>query len=264
MFSYALMRPIDSNNVGRTWLENLFKISNVKAGPGAFTFNAGLTGAWHSDNTTNTTGGVTTTTATPDTSNGWYLSAMYDHPVSDVGSNRIGIQYGRGGNSTGNFSQINQGAASDDSTLQILDNITLEPKDSQWTVMGHAIYRDDSYSDTTGGKRTWWAVGARPQYHFNDIFGFATEIGYESYKQDNLNLGNENITKVTLALTAAAGKGAYSRPELRVFYTYAKWNDAAMKDPGNPMNAVDSKGNHSVYENSTNGSSFGVQAEAWW
>ncbi|GGP22546.1 carbohydrate porin [Silvimonas iriomotensis] len=270
MFSYALMRPADSNDLGRTWLENLFKVSNIKAGPGAFTFNAGLTGAWHSDNTTVTTTdpltglSTTTTSATAQTSNGWYLSGLYDHPVGDLGSNRIGLQYGRGANATGNFSSINQGAASDDSTLQVFDNITLEPKDSQWTVMGHAVYRSDDYSDTTGGKRTWWAVGARPQYHFTDIFGFATELGYESYKQDNLDLGNENITKVTFALTAAAGKGAYARPELRLFYTYAKWNDAAMKDPGNPMNAVSSKGVHSVYENSTNGSSFGVQAEAWW
>ncbi|MDR3428801.1 MULTISPECIES: carbohydrate porin [Silvimonas] len=264
MFSYAIMRPADSNDIGRTWLENLFKVSNVKAGPGAFTFNAGLTGAWHSDTTTTVTDGVATTTDTPHTSNGWYLSGMFDHPVGDVGSNRIGLQYGRGANATGNFSSINQGAASDDSTLQVIDNLTLEPKNSQWTVMAHAIYRDDSYSDLTGGKRTWWAIGARPQYHFNDIFGFATELGYESFKQDNLNIGNENITKLTLALTAAAGKGAYSRPELRLYYTYAKWNDAAQKDPGTPMNAVGSNGHQSVYAMSTSGSSFGVQAEAWW
>ncbi|WP_283150635.1 carbohydrate porin [Silvimonas soli] len=277
MFSYAILRPIDTKNTNRTWLENLFKVSNVKAGSGAFTFNAGLTGSWHSDNTTSYSTGtdpltglpVTTATTTPtqNTSNGWYLSGLFDHPVGDMGSNRIGLQYGQGANANGHFSRINQSAVSGDSTLQIFDNITLEPKNSQWTMLGHAIYRDDSYSDATGGKRTWWAIGARPQYHFNDIFGFATELGYESYKQDNLNIGNENITKLTLALTAAAGKGAYSRPELRLFYTYAKWNDAAMRDGQNPMNAKNtgtSQTTQSVYALSTSGSSFGVQAEAWW
>ncbi len=265
MFSYALMRPADSNDLGRTWLENLFKVSNIKAGPGAFTFNAGLTGAWHSDNTTVTdaTTGITTTTPTAQTSSGWYLSALYDHPLGDVGSNRIGLQYGRGANATGNFSSINQSANTDDNTLQILDNFTLEPKDSKFTMLGHAVYRQDKYSYAGASNDTWWAVGIRPQYHFTDIFGFATELGYESYKPDSTN-ETENITKVTFALTAAAGKGAYARPELRLFYTYAKWNDAARNDMSNPMNAVSSKGVHSVYEGSTNGSSFGVQAEAWW
>ena len=62
-----------------------------------------------------------------------------------------------------------------------------------------------------------------------------------------------NLTKGTIALTAAAGRTPYSRPELRVFYTYATWNENA-------------KGwvAYDAYGTQTSGSSFGIQAESWW
>ena len=255
LFSYALMRPIDTVHTNRTWLENLFKVSNVVAGPGAFTFNAGLTFGDKADDTANATTGVVTPTAAA--KNGWYLSGAFDTPFANLGSNRVGLQYGRGANATGNFSQVNQNAVTDDSTLQVFENITLEPKDTNWTMLGHAIYRKDKYQ--VAGDDTWWAIGVRPQYHFTDIFGFATELGYEQFKPTNSS--SQSISKVTFALTAAAGKGAYARPELRLFYTYAKWNDAAK---AGAMNVVNADGTQGVYNGSTSGSSIGVQAEAWW
>ncbi|WP_035053141.1 maltoporin [Andreprevotia chitinilytica] len=240
-FSYAIMRPTPDATGHRTAIENLFKLSDVKAGPGSFTFNLGLTKGHASSDVTN-----------PDTPNGWYLSALYDHPVSDLGWNRVGVQYGKGGNANGNFGQVNMWANSGDSTTQVFDNFTLEPKGTKWTVLGNLLYRKDKAA-LTGTDNTTFTVGARPQYHFTDIFGLATEVGYTTFQP---GVGEkQKLAKATVALTAAAGSGAYARPELRLYYTYAKWNSAAR--------AAMFSGSD-VYANSSSGSSFGIQAEAWW
>ena len=76
----------------------------------------------------------------------------------------------------------------------------------------------------------------------------------EGGRDGTLIVVSRDLTKATVALTAAAGRGPYSRPEMRLFYTYAKWNDAA-------------KGwvaSNTVYANNTSGSSVGIQAETWW
>ncbi|WP_188694377.1 carbohydrate porin [Silvimonas amylolytica] len=266
-FSYALIRPRDGNNNGRTWLENLFKLSGLKAGPGAFTFNAGLTAGWKSDDTTmaqtdasgNT---VLTTTPTKSTASGWYLSALYKHPVADWGNNTVGIQYGRGANANGNFGQVLQNATASDATFQIFSTAALDIPNSKWTALAAVVYRQDQYKYANNGDDKWFSAGLHPQYHFNDMFGLATDFGYQSYKPDSTGK-TETLGKATVALTAAAGRSALARPEMRVFYTYARWNDAARNDRNNFMNQANGK-TQSVDANATNGSSFGVQVESWW
>ena len=65
------------------------------------------------------------------------------------------------------------------------------------------------------------------------------------------------LSKFTVAPAISAGRGLLTRPELRLFYTWALWNEAARTA------TIDSG---MLYTNSIylSGSIFGVQAETWW
>jgi len=54
------------------------------------------------------------------------------------------------------------------------------------------------------------------------------------------------------------GESYWSRPELRLYVTYGKWNAAATP----LVNAANNSG--AVYGNGTSGTSAGIQLEAWW
>jgi maltoporin len=56
------------------------------------------------------------------------------------------------------------------------------------------------------------------------------------------------------------GSGFYARPVLRAYYTMANWNQGGAgaytgRDLGVPV---------TTFNNSTSGSSYGFQMEAWW
>ena len=65
------------------------------------------------------------------------------------------------------------------------------------------------------------------------------------------------LTKLTIAPTISSGAGLLTRPELRLFFTWALWNEAARTA------TIDSG---MLFTNTIylSGSTFGVQAETWW
>ncbi|WP_341676811.1 carbohydrate porin [Niveibacterium sp. SC-1] len=248
-FSWAIERsPLDWNNNSSTeddvvYFTNLLRLDSIKLHQdGWLTFNAGFSG------------GKDSRDKTTEAQNGWYLGSFYDFKVGSLDAwNRIGVQYGKGNMATGNFGQINYATVDADDTFQIFDNVTYTSGDGKWTVLANALYRKDKRTTDAWSDGTWISFGARPQYHFTDIFGVAAELGYTSLK----NSGDEKtrtLTKGTVALTAASGRTAYSRPEVRLFYTYAKWND----------DAKGWVGYGTPFQDKTSGSSFGIQAESWW
>ena len=131
--------------------------------------------------------------------------------------------------------------------------------------------RPDTNSDWT--KNDWWTIGARSDTQISGPFRFLAEIGHDQIKVDNSGYGTESLNKITLAGAMSAGPDAGSRPTFRVFYTYAKWNDAAAADKSNGVynhwinasgNGIDGNTLYQVYGDKTSGSTFGFQAEAWW
>ncbi len=99
-------------------------------------------------------------------------------------------------------------------------------------------------------------LGVRPILAFSETTAVALEAG--TTKVDNALFDGKDykaatLNKLTLAPQITAGRGFWARPTLRVFATYASWND-------------DSKGGvgGDVYSGSTNGFSTGAQLEAWW
>lgn len=185
-------------------------------------------------------------------SNGQLYNLM--HTQSNVlgGFNRIALQYGRGVVANLSPGAPAFGASSSDKAWRIVEQLMVQPDGTNWTGMGTFVYEDQM------GKQKWISYGARPQYHFNDKWSLAVDFGHDEVKPD----GGERRTlnKVTIAPQISAGRQFFSRPVLRAFYTYAKWNDAAQAaaPAGDALSAT------GAFGSSTNGSTFGIQAEAWW
>ncbi|GAB3264661.1 carbohydrate porin [Chitinimonas naiadis] len=124
-----------------------------------------------------------------------------------------------------------------------------------WDVI--AEYRRKT---VTGKDEDWYSIGGRTDTHIAGPFRFLAELGHDIIKPE----GGEtrNMTKLTLMGAISAGKDAWSRPTFRVFYTYAKWNEAARKVLSD--NWVNGDRLARVFGNKHNGSTIGAQVEAWW
>jgi maltoporin len=117
----------------------------------------------------------------------------------------------------------------------------------------------------------------RPAWHFNEYFKVNLEVGYQTLEPKvayasggpYASTDRRNLLKVALApaLTPAPGPAGafFTRPELRVFATYAKWNDAA-QDAGivGQGAACDEATITSAFGCDTHGFTFGAQLETWW
>jgi maltoporin len=97
-------------------------------------------------------------------------------------------------------------------------------------------------------------AGFRLKQSLNRNLAINAEYGYiqASYK----NSGNDvspAIHKLTIAPTFTFDTGFWTRPEIRIYGTYAFWNDDMKGSVGARENADD-----------TSAMQFGFQAEAWW
>ncbi|MEW9899556.1 carbohydrate porin [Chitinivorax sp. PXF-14] len=165
------------------------------------------------------------------------------------GFNKLALQYGKGPGSNLVAAYPDFDAKSDKKSWRAVEQFVFES--GNWNGMGTMVYQDqkDNY--------TWFSAGVRPVYHFNDMFSLATEVGYDQVKPDGGS--KRNLWKMTIAPQISAGKSFWARPTLRMFYTYAKWNDEARDQWGGVAG-----GTGGVFGNATSGSTYGAQVEAWW
>lgn len=114
-------------------------------------------------------------------------------------------------------------------------------------------YRVRKAAANAGNK--WFTIGARADTWLSGPFRFLVEAGHDQVKPE---AGGDklNMTKLTAALAASAGKEAGSRPTVRLFVTHAVWNEAARLNLSGNTKAV--------FGDKKAGTSVGVQAEAWW
>ena len=101
-------------------------------------------------------------------------------------------------------------------------------------------------------------AGLRPVYHFSETAALAAEYGLTSVSNAWIDAAsgdgkNASLHKLTVAPQITAASGFWSRPQLRLFGTWAQWND-------------DAKGKIAAnsYGSATSGFSTGAQLEAWW
>ncbi|ACO78894.1 LamB type porin [Azotobacter vinelandii CA] len=121
------------------------------------------------------------------------------------------------------------------------------------------VYQKDVRPD--GDNMRWLSVGVRPVYAFTETFKVSAEIGHDQIKATD---GTRKLTKFTIAPTwSPGGPGFWARPELRLYYTYATWNEAAQRAATemNPESALSETG---AFGTDRHGGNFGVQVEYWW
>lgn len=187
-----------------------------------------------------------------DGNNGFMLNIIHFQDGLFGGFNKLALQYGQGAASTLQDAS-NDEAGSDVFTARIVEQLLFQPHEnvSGLFVIIYEERSDDARADPID---YWFSTGVRPKYHFTDYFNVALELGYDQVKPEQGD--TRQLFKVTLAPQITAGRAFFARPDLRVFITYADWNDAA--DPGVIT------GGESPFEDENDGLTFGVQAEAWW
>ena len=205
---------------------------------------------------------------------GWMFTAEHTQSMLK-GYNKFVVQYatdamttqGKGlsqGSFTGNdynkdteIGVVDNKINNNGSLVRILDHGAISLGDS-WDLMYVGMYQDIDRDDNNG--TTWYTVGVRPMYKWTPIMSTLLEVGYDNVKSQKTDDTN-NQYKITLAQQWQAGDSIWSRPAIRVFATYAKWDEKWGYDNG--IAKSDTKA--TTYSRGDNDEwSFGAQMENWW
>jgi maltoporin len=184
---------------------------------------------------------------------GWALSVTHKQDKVFGGDNTLALQYGVGpGMKIGGTGDITLG--SDFTRTRIVDQLIWRVNPAFTGSANLVVQRDKG----PVGTQTWTSFGVRPVVALHEHFKLQLDIGH-----DRINPADggpiQQLTKITLAPTLSAGKDFTSRPELRAFVTYARWNRAAQA-AATPDTPLSSSG---VFGGSRQGISIGVQIESW-
>jgi len=183
---------------------------------------------------------------------GWALTLQ--NVTSNVlnGKNTVALQYGEGAGMGLSYTG-NPELDRDNSSLRFIEVLDWETDNKKFNGQAQFLYQKDQFKNQDDSE--WFSVGSRVAYVVQDHFKISTEIGFDQIDSNNQN---RNLTKLTIAPTwSMKGTGFYDRPELRLYYTYAFWNDDEQK-------LRDSIYPDSSFYNTSHGSNFGIQLESSW
>jgi maltoporin len=178
------------------------------------------------------------------------------------GSNMTGVFYGQGAaRGAGAYSPYQQDSIADDlinssgdiknsKTWRFINYNAFE--NDSWGVMSNIVYEHKDDLSFKNVKQNWYSAGVRPYYFISTNFRVVAEYGYD-FIQDEINAKNYALSKITTAFEMGLKKGIWSRPVVRIFYTYASWND-------NSKGLIGSD----YYADKTAGDNAGIQLEFWW
>jgi maltoporin len=192
--------------------------------------------------------------------NGWAIGLFHRQQVLG-GSNMAGFQYGSGPGTGIGICCVRMGPAgstalgSDVTRVRLLEDLVIQPT-RRFSMELAAVYQKDK-ADDVALRNTWTTLGVRPVYALLPNLKLQGELGVTALKQESTGQ-TARLTKLTLAPAISLGESYWSRPELRLFVSYGKWNGAATP----LVNASNNGG--PVYGNATSGTSAGLQVEAWW
>ncbi len=212
------------------------------------------------------------------------------------GVNKLALQYGSGSVASLN-GYTSTSASSDARQARIVENLLIEPI-PEFSAMFVFVYqhKEKVYENPTpnagnssgvnwaGDSSNSWAIGVRPYWNISDYFKLQADFGYQSFTPTATfvdagpNTGapytsnaRRELWKVTIAptVTPAPGTGGafWTRPELRIFFTYAQWNTGSQAAGIVGQNAAcvaAGATSSSAFSCATNGATFGAQVETWW
>lgn len=190
---------------------------------------------------------------------GWALTVQ--HRQSNLfgdGWNKLALQYGEGpGTGLGSTGALSNSA--DFRRWRVVEGIyaQLTPK------LGGMLTGVIQHDATNAASQVWTSLGGRLAYGLTPNVKLQLELGHDQVKPSDGD--TRQLTKLTIAPTLALAQNFWSRPEVRLFYTYARWNQAAAQAAtGSTDPAVASLSASGVFANATHGSTVGVQFEGWW
>ena len=189
---------------------------------------------------------------------GWMLTAEHTQSMLK-GFNKFVLQYATDSR-TASGKGVPQGGSinNDGSMWRVLDHGAISLGDS-WDLMYVGMYQDIDRDNNNGTQ--WWTVGVRPMYKWTPIMSTLMEIGYDNVKSQRTSDRNSQY-KVTLAQQWQAGDSIWSRPAIRVFATYAKWDEKwGYNDSGVAYNDTSAK---TFSRGDSDEWTFGAQMEIWW
>jgi maltoporin len=135
--------------------------------------------------------------------------------------------------------------------FRLTQDIVYQPID-RFAIQGVFVWDEfDLGASNHSTRSTWLTAGARGVYFAGDYLSFALEAGMDHV--DGLDTPSGNLYKITFSPQLTPKHEYFSRPALRIFATYALWDDSL-----EGLVAPNSRGMD------TNGLSFGMQVEAWW
>lgn len=196
---------------------------------------------------------------------GWMLTAEHNQSILN-GYNKVVAQYASDSMTALNNGR-SQGASVDDNgrMLRVIDHGALDFND-RWGLMYVALYQDINRDNNNGTR--WYSFGARPMYKWTPIMSTQLEVGYDNVKSQLTGQRNSQY-KVTLAQQWQAGNNIWARPALRLFASWAKWQEkwgyATDEDAAYTNGLAYRDSNlHTFSRGYDDEVSFGAQMEIWW
>ncbi|WP_257288083.1 maltoporin LamB [Endozoicomonas sp. SESOKO2] len=241
---------------------------------------------------------------------GWLLTAELTWEVLD-GFNKFAVQYANDGMTGPGVGSTGRDIASAEwykgnKLFRVLDHGSFSLSD-QMDIMYVAAWTQVEYDEeaqkldaSLPDKRSWITAGIRPIWKWTEITSTAIELGWDkvenAFYDSTLDSGkgqgfDSQVTKFTIAQQFHPKFGAFVRPVIRVFATYAKWD--AVENPnllptdktGTPLCSITDYGEETcssvegldyfdtgttrpqianTFGVDSDGWTYGVQFEAWW
>ncbi len=190
-------------------------------------------------------------TANNPSKNGYMVTAEYTQGNFFGGFNKFAAQYATDSMTSWNTGHSQGGRADNKGNMLRLINQGVVAINPKIEVMYALIYEKTDLDNNQG--KTWYSAGVRPMYKWTKTMSTLAEIGYDRIKDQATGKKND-LMKYTIAQQWQAGDSIWARPAIRVFGTYARWNDKF--NTANRTNAG--------YKAKDGEFIAGVQFEAWW
>ena len=184
---------------------------------------------------------------------GYGLSVQHDQEnfLGLGGANTLWLQYAQGSAGMNQNFGSNLTAPSGTKGFRVVESLTWQ----QGAFGGQGVALWETNKDgTTSLKTDMISVGGRASYAVGKNFKLVAEAAYSEKKPEGAP--TQKLAKFTFAPTLSTGPGFWSRPELRLYVTTAKWNSAANAGAG-------PTGLTGLSNGKTSGTSYGAQAEIW-